>query len=127
MEYHMATFIWIASTVGLWFLSVQLMNLAEIMTINRVSRLAAMATAGSLAGFSASLIGYQFFLLSILLAVQLIRHRQRSKEYWWPAGMTFILIATIASYAFSIEVCDSGGQQCARVFFNWVYTPPHLR
>ena len=96
-----------------------------------------MTIAGVAIGALASAVGYGFFVLTILLIAQLWFLRRKIKlttgatwavatKYTLP---TFLLVvfATVGSYVFSLEACDSGGRSCKPVFFERLYTPPQLQ
>ena len=96
-----------------------------------------MTVAGVATGALASAMGYGFFVLTILLIVQLWFLRRKIKaamgvssavatKYTLP---TFLLVvfATVGSYVFSLEACDSSGRSCKPVFFERLYTPPQLQ
>ena len=47
-------------------------------------------------------------------------------KYAFPA-LLLVIVATAGSFVFSIELCEGAKPLvCGRVFFDRVYTPPHL-
>jgi hypothetical protein len=132
-----ATIVWIISTALFWFVVNIACNTIEANVRAFGTRVAAMATTGIAIGALASAIGYSFFALTILLVVQLwVVHRKVKIAANIGSGValkyalpTFLLIisATAASYLFSMEACDLSGASCKRLFFERLYTPPHLK
>lgn len=128
--------IWLITTAAFWFLSILASNAIEATVRHYGTRTTVMVVAGTAIGALASAVGYSFLILTILLIVQLwfVRRKMQAAlgvKSWIAAKYTlpaFLLIffATVASYAFSIETCDTTGQNCKRAFFDRLYTPPHL-
>ena len=94
-----------------------------------------MIVAGVVVGALASAFGYSFFILAIILFAQLMYLRRRrlllaesdqriAKKFIAPS-VAFLIAATIGSYVFSVEGCDRN-HTCHRMFFDRIYTPPHL-
>jgi hypothetical protein len=132
-----ATIVWIISTVIFWFVVNIASNTIEAHVRAYGMRMAAMAITGIAIGALASAIGYSFFILTILLIVQLWFVQRKVKsvanvgstvalKYVVPA-FVLIISATVASYLFSIEACDLSGASCKRLFFERLYTPPNLQ
>ena len=132
-----ATIVWLLSTGAFWFLANLASNAIEATVRSYPVRVAVMMVAGTAIGALASAVGYGFFIVTILLVVHLWFVRRKMKaivdvkssiatKYALPAFL-LIACATVASYLFSAEVCDSTGHGCKRVFFERLYTPPHLQ
>jgi hypothetical protein len=132
-----AFIIWLLSTGAFWFLTNMASNAIEANIQIYPVRLAMMTVAGITIGALASAVGYGFFVVTILLIVQLWFVRRKIKamvgansavatKYTLPVFL-LIAFATAGSYLFSIEACDSTGRSCKRVFFKQLYTPPHLQ
>lgn len=94
-----------------------------------------MFLAGVAVGALASAIGYGFFVLAGLLLWRAWQMRNKLLPITGdPAAATkyalstilLVVSATLFSYVFSIENCQSGSTDCQRLFFERVYTPPHL-
>jgi hypothetical protein len=131
-----AAIVWLITTGAFWFLSNLVSNAIEATVHHYGTRATAMVVAGTAIGALASAVGYSFFILTILIILQLrfVRRKMQASlgvkswvatKYLLPA-LLLIAFATVASYAFSIETCDATGHSCKRVFFERLYTPPHL-
>ena len=131
------TFVWLLSTAAFWFLVNLASNAIEATVHHYSTRLVVMAAAGIVIGALASAVGYGFFILTLLLIVQLWFVRRKlttamggdrsvAAKYALPAFL-LVISATVASYLFSIEACDRTGHECKRVFYDRFYTPPHLK
>ena len=132
-----AMIVWLLATGAFWFLTNLASNAIEANVQNYPTRVAVMAVAGIAIGALASAVGYGFFVVTILLIAQLWFVRRKMKamagvnsavatKYALPAFL-LIAFATAGSYFFSIEACDATGRSCKRVFFEQLYTPPHLQ
>lgn len=129
-------FIWLLSTAAFWFLVNLSTNAVEAVVHHYGTRLMVMVVAGIAIGALASAVGYGFFILTVLLFLQLWFVRPKllrvtggnslaATKYALPASI-LVICATVASYLLSIEACDELGHDCRRVFFDRLYTPPHL-
>ena len=132
-----ASIIWLITTGAFWFLLNLASNAIEATVYNYATRAIVMVVLGTAIGALASAVGYGFFILTILLIVQLWFMRRKMQatlgvkswvatKYALPAFF-LVAFATVASYIFSIETCDSTGHSCKRVFFEPLYAPPHLK
>ena len=130
-------FVWLLSTTAFWFLANSASNTIEATVHHYSTRVVVMAATGIAIGALASAVGYGFFILTLLLIIQFwfLRHklttamggdRSAAAKYALPAFL-LVISATVASYLFSIEACDRTGHECKRVFFDRIYTPPHLK
>lgn len=138
----MAFLIWTASTAAFWFLLNVAANTIEAAVPQYRLRLLAMVVAGAGIGALAAMVGYAFGLIALLFLGQAyvvarkVRHTldslglrptaKRLSKYMLPAVLLG-LAATVCSYLFQLEVCSPGMDRCSRVFFELMYTPPHLR
>ena len=131
----MSTVVWLISTAILWVVVIALTNATEAFVHNYAARVVAMICAGVVAGAAASAIGYTFFLLALFLFAHLMWGKRKVAEtagvdnrtawrYTVPSVL-LLVAATISSHVFSLEVCE-GISNCHRVFFDRIYTPPHL-
>lgn len=131
--------VWLVSTGVLWFITNATTNLLEAKVHRYSTRFLLMTLAGVAIGAISSAIGYTFFIISILLLWQAMKVRKTiqatllcsngvAMKYTLPT-LSLIITATIGSYVFSIESCGSGAfpANCKRVFFERIYTPPHLQ
>ena len=127
--------VWLISTAILWVVVNVLTNATEAFVHNYTVRVVAMICAGAVAGAAASAIGYVFFFLALLLFAKLMWLKRKLAEtvgidnrtawrYTVPSVL-LLVTATISSYVFSLEACE-GVSTCHRVFFDRIYTPPHL-
>ena len=131
-----AVIVWLLSTGAFWFLANLASNGIEANVHHYPTRAAAMTVAGIAIGGLASAVGYTFFVLTILLIVQLWFVRRKIKSTMGVSSSvaskyalpTFLLIAfaTVGSYLFSVEACDTSGRACKRMFFERLYTPPQF-
>lgn len=132
-----AMVVWLVATVAFWFVTNLATNMIEATVHNYRARAAVMTLTGTAIGALASAVGYSFFILTILLVIQLWFVRRKmmttsgvsSEVATKYAVPTFLLIAfaTVGSYFFSMETCDFAARSCKRVFFERLYTPPHLQ
>lgn len=127
---------WLLATCGFWVLSNQASNLIEATVHQYWRRIAFMVAAGLGIGALASAVGYTYGILPVLLLVQLWNVRKKLLIVGVPSGLAgkhlvpgLLMIACSAagSFLFAIELCDQSGADCRRVFFERLYTPPHLR
>lgn len=129
--------VWLLSTGAFWFLTNMASNFIEANVHNYPTRVTVMAVAGIAIGALASAVGYGFFVVTVLLIIQLWFVRRKMKamagvnsavatKYALPAFL-LIAFATVGSHIFSIEECDTKGRSCKRVFFEQLYTPAHLQ
>ena len=131
----MSIVVWLISTAILWVVVFALMNATEAFVHNYAARVVVMICAGLVAGAVASAIGYVFYLLSLLLFANLMWSKRKlaktagvdNRTAWryTVPGVLLLVAATMSSYVFSLEVCE-GDSTCHRVFFDRIYTPPHL-
>ena len=130
-----STVAWLASTVASWIICSLAYVVIEALVDHYWSRIAVMIVAGGAVGALASAFGYTIFILALILLAQLVvMHRKllraisdekvRASIFVTPS-IALVVAATLASHVFSIEVCD-GVSSCHRVFFERIYTPPHL-
>jgi galactitol-specific phosphotransferase system IIC component len=127
--------VWLISTAILWVVVNVLTNATEAFVHNYTVRVVAMICAGAVAGAAASAIGYVFFFLALLLFAKLMWLKRklaktvgidnRTAWHYTVPSVLLLVTATISSYVFSLEVCE-GVSNCHRVFFDRIYTPPHL-
>ncbi|OYT87620.1 MAG: hypothetical protein CFE46_10755 [Burkholderiales bacterium PBB6] len=131
----MSTVAWLASTAILFVICVFVVNFLEAFIHRYGARVVAMLFAGVAIGALASAVGYGFFILAVMLALYLWRMRGKlvvasgssevANRYILPA-IILVVAATLASSVFSLESCEQIGKECKRVFFERIYTPPHL-
>ena len=131
----MSIFVWLLSTAALFVVCTLLGNLIEAVVHNYAVRVCLMLLAGVAIGALASAIGYGFFVLACLLLwrawqirnklLPVIGEAAAATKYALPT-MLLVVSATLFSYVFSVEHCPSGSTDCQRIFFERVYTPPHL-
>ena len=127
--------VWLISTGVLWAICTAAMTAIEALVHDYRTRFAVMIAAGIAIGALASAFGYTFYILAIILFAQLMfwrwkvllafaGDRRMASKYIAPSA-AFLVAATVGSYVFSLEVYEgpSGGR---RVFFERIYTPPHL-
>ena len=131
------TVIWLGSTVALWVICTVVYTAIEALVHDYWIRFAVMVGAGIAIGALASAFGYSFFILAVILFVQLaFMRRQLSRrisgdermalKYMVPS-VALVAVAVIGSYVFSVELCDPlAPSSCPRIFFERIYTPPHL-
>ena len=92
-------------------------------------------TTGIAIGALSSAFGYGFGALIIILLAQLFFLRRkrlrgdgggrRTARQNFAASAALVVAATIGSFAFSLESCNRE-LGCHRIFFERIYTPPHL-
>ncbi len=130
-----STVVWLGSTAALWVICTVAYTAIEALVHDYRTRFAIMVVAGSAVGALASAFGYTFLILALILFAQLflmrrkflhmINNDKRTVSKYVAPSMALVVAATVGSYVFSIEVCE-GVSSCHRVFFERIYTPPHL-
>ncbi len=130
-----STAVWLGSTAALWVICTVAYTAIEALVHDYWTRFAVMVVAGSAVGALASAFGYTIFILALILFAQLgvmrrkllhvISNDERIASKYVAPSMALVVAATVGSYVFSIEVCE-GVSSCHRVFFERIYTPPHL-
>lgn len=128
---------WLVTTAALWGIVTLATNGIEAAVHDYRTRVVAMGAAGLVIGAGASAVGYGFGLLALLLVVRAVLIKKklqramglRSGVAWKYAlpGLLLVITATAGSFVFSLEACEGARPSvCERVFFDRLYTPPHL-
>jgi hypothetical protein len=138
-----ASIVWAASTALFWFLLCLAANGIEAAVGHYHRRVVAMVVAGAAIGALAAAVGYAFgptilglFLLQLFVVHRQVWQRLRSigflstarlvTKYALP-GFLLLMVAALSSHVFALETCTPRLDSCHRVFFERIYTPPHLR
>jgi hypothetical protein len=138
-----ASIVWAASTALFWFLLSLAANGIETAVGHYHRRVIAMAMAGTAIGALAAAVGYAFgpTILGVFLLQLFVVHRQawlrlrsigllptaRLVTKYSFLGFLLLTVAALGSYVFAFETCTPRLDSCHRLFFERIYTPPHLR